>query len=327
MISIGIYGFGSIGKEVAKQAFARGYYITGAVDIKEELMEKNVGELIGQPEIEAPVTDDPTILIDSDIVIHTTTSFLEEVYHQLETLARMGLNIISTTETLSYPWYRYPVIARKLDKIAHEYNVSILGTGINPGFLLDSLPIILTAPLASFKKITAVRSIDALKRRDTFQKKVGLGMDPGDYIEKKRKNELTGHVGYAESLMIIMDVLGVSPTEIREWEDPVIAKEYQVIGEREFKKGTVLGVKGGAEALLNDYKVARIEFHAYAGAPEYEEITIETEEKTVTWKSNGVQGDKGTVAMVLSLIDTVMEAKPGLLTMADIIPFKPFLKI
>ncbi|WP_456327932.1 NAD(P)H-dependent amine dehydrogenase family protein [Archaeoglobus sp.] len=294
-----IYGFGQIGRLLAKACVERGFEIVGAVDINPEI----VGKPLREFGIESDAVIKDSLDFEGDLAYITTGSYLDKVYPQIEECIKAGFNVISTCETLSYPEYRYPELARKIDELAKEYNVTVLGSGVNPGFLLDTLPIVLSAVCVDVKSVRAIRSIDALKRRTQFQKKVGIGLS----VEEFEKANLSGHVGYAESALLIAEALGVDVKEVREGQEPVV------------KEGIVQGVRGFGE--VRGDKHIRIEFHAYANAEEYELIEIEGD-NSVVWKSSGVKGDLGTVAVLVNLAKTVVSHRAGLIKMTDLIPFR-----
>ncbi len=322
-LSIGFYGFGAIGRLALKAALERGYDIAAVVDIDPRIKGKDAGEVAGIEKLGVKVTDDPDALAVADVVIHATGSFLDKVYPQLARVIELGVDVISTCETLAYPWYRYPVLARKLDDKARAYGVTVLGTGVNPGFLLDTLLIVLSSTLPVVEKIKAVRSLDAAKRREPFRRKVGIGMEPNVYKEKLEKGELTGHVGYAESVMLVSEALGIHPTRVVEAQEPVVASKKLESAGVVVEAGRVAGIKGYGAAYVGDREVVRIELHAYVGAEDYEEIVVEGGGYTVKWRSSGTPGDPATVSVVLSLAEAVTEAAPGLLTMLDMVAFRP----
>ncbi len=325
---IGIYGFGAIGKLLARVALDRGYEIVGVVDIDPNIVGKDIGEILGLGEkLGVTVSKDPAALGGAEVVLHATGSYLDKVFPQLVNVIDMGIDIVSTCETLSYPYYRYPVLARKLDELARARAVAVLGTGINPGFLLDTLIITLTAPFNVVKRIKAVRSVDAAKRREPFRKKVGVGEDPKVVEEKLRKGEITGHVGFAESVYLIADAAGIQLTRVEEGQKLVIAESDVESAGIRVAKGMNRGLVGYGAGYIGDKEIIRIEFHAYVAAQEYEEITIEGRDYSITWRSTGTPGDMGTAAVVLSIAEKITEYRPGLLTMADLVPFKPNIKI
>ena len=305
-----IYGFGEIGKLLAKQALKRDIEITGVVDINPSLIGKKLSEF----GLESDAKISNKLEFDADLVFLTTGSWLDSIYEQVEECVAKGFNILSTCETLSYPEYRYPELAKKIDEMAKQNNVSVLGTGINPGFLLDTLLIVLSAPFTEVRKIKAVRSADALQRRKAFQKKVGVGMDVNEVKKLIKEGKISGHVGYAESVMLVCDALKFKPDTIKEGQE-VVAKD-----------DVALGLKGYGAAIKEDNEIVRIEFHAYSNAENYEEIVIEGD-NTIKWRSSGTKGDLGTVSVLINLAEFIVKCKPGLIKMSDVIPFKPVLKL
>jgi len=323
MIHVGIYGFGQIGRIILKQALKRGYGITGVIDIDPRLIGKDAGELAIGEKIDIEVTDDIEDLEGSDVIIHSTGSYLDKVFPQIIDSIMLGSNLLSTCETLSYPWIRYPVLARKIDELARNYGVTVLGAGINPGFLLDYLPTILSVPIPNIKKIYAERNVDPLYRREAFIRKVGVGLTKKSFQQKFSTKEITGHVGYLESALIIMDALGREPKYKKEWHKPVFAEKTIKKKKTTIAKGRVKGMAGGAIAGDDEVQV-EIVFNAYVGVKEGEYIRIEGEDNKVEWRSTGIQGDVGTASVILSLSEKMVEMSPGLLVMSDLLPFIPY---
>ncbi len=296
-----IYGFGQIGRLLAENCIKRGFEIVSAVDVNPEL----IGKTLRDFGIDSDARIERYLKFEGDLAFLTTSSFLDDVFPQIEECVKRGFNVISTCETLAYPEYRYPDIAREIDELAKEYGVTVLGTGINPGFLLDTLPIVLSAPCVEVRRVKAIRSIDALKRRTRFQRKIGIGLS----LDEFEKVNLTGHVGYAESALLISEALGFKADRVEEGQEPVV------------ENGKVLGVRGFGSIFSDGEEVVRVEFHAYAKAKEFEEIVIEGD-NTVIWRSSGTRGDLGTVAVLINLAKAVVEHKPGLIKMTDLIPFR-----
>lgn len=324
---IGIYGFGSIGRLVAREAIKRGWEIAGAIDIDEKILGKDIGKILGmEEEYGVTVTNDVEELLDSDVVVHATSSYLDKVYEQILSVVRLGIDVVSTCETLSYPYYRYPVLARKLNDEALRYGATVIGTGINPGFLLDTLPIVLTTPFNIVEKITAIRSLDASKRRKSFIKKIGIGMDLEEFKKALSQGKLTGHVGYAESVLLIADAAGIHLDKVEEGQEPVITEKEITLRDIRAEPGKVIGIKGYGAGYKEGREIIRIEFHAYLGAEEYEEIAIKGTDYEVKWRSTGTPGDYGTVSVVLNIANIINDLLPGLLLITDILPFKPVFK-
>jgi hypothetical protein len=326
-LNFGVYGFGSIGRLIARVALERGFSLVGVVDIDPRIVGRDAGEVLGLEEkLGVNVSRDVSSLRGSDVVFHATGSYLDRVYRQVLDVVDIGSDVISTCETLAYPYYRYPVLARLLDERARLRNVAILGTGINPGFLLDTLLVTLSSSIPVVKSIRAVRSLDAAKRREPFRKKIGVGESPEVVEAKLRSGELTGHVGYAESVLLVADASGLNLERVVEDQHPVVAEDDVESNDVKVRKGYNKGIIGYGSGYVGGREVIRVEFKAYVGAPEYEEVAIEGLDHIITWRSSGTPGDSGTAAVVVSLAEKIKGYGPGLLTMADLLPFKPFIK-
>ena len=313
-----IYGFGQIGRLIAKSAVKKGFEVVGAVDVNPELVGKRIAEL---NEFDGSKIPSQAVIKDSldfenvDVVFLCTGSFIPDIMPQLRECIESGCNVVSSCETLSYPEFRYPELASEINQLAIENGVTVLGAGINPGFLLDFLPAVLTASSVEVRKIRAVRSADALKRRSSFQKKIGLGMEVQD-VRKKLGKELTGHVGYGESVCLIADALNLTLDDIEEGQEIVVAEDDSIV-----EAGKVLGLTGFGSGFRNGEEVIRVEFRAYAGAEEYEEIVIDSD-NSVVWRSSGTKGDTGTANVMVNLARAVMESEPGLIKVSQLTPFR-----
>ncbi|MEN2999142.1 MAG: dihydrodipicolinate reductase [Acidilobaceae archaeon] len=324
MTSVGIYGLGHIGRLVAKVAIERGYEISGAVDIDPKLIGKDVGEVLGLGErLGVHVTSDPSELAYSDVVIHSTGSYLDKVYDQLVKLIDLEVNVLSTCETLSFPYYRYPTLAKSLEERAIRRDVAVLGSGINPGFLLDALLIVLSAPFDGVRRIHAVRSLDAAKRREPFRRKIGLGLDVEEARRKIESGELSGHVGYAESALLVASAFGASVDSVEEAQEVVVAEQDRESEGIRVERGRVLGMRGYGSVSSGNRELVRVEFIASLGAEEFEEIVIEGSSYSVKWRSTGTPGDMGTASVIVNLAERIGDYGPGLLTMVDLLPFRP----
>jgi 4-hydroxy-tetrahydrodipicolinate reductase len=320
-LRIGIYGFGAIGKLVAKLALDRGHEIVAAIT-RTTSLGKDVGELLGVGPIGVRVSNDVRELSNADIVIHSTGSYLDEVFDQIASVIRMGIDVVSTCETLSYPYYRYPVLAKRLDELARAYGTVVIGTGINPGYIFDTLVAVLAASVPRVTRVRAVRSLDAAKRREPFRKKIGVGEDPKLVEERLAKGEITGHVGYAESVYLIALAGDLNLTKVVEWQGVVPAEETVESAGIRVEKGMNRGISGYGAGYVGDREVIRVEFHAYVGAPEYEEVEVEGREYSVRWRSTGTPGDLGTATVALNVAEKVPYLTPGLHLMTDLLPFK-----
>lgn len=324
-VKVVLYGVGAVGSLIAKSLLEkRGVKIVGAIDVARDKVGKDLGEILGlNKKLGITVSSDVDPVLSKtkpDIAIHATSSYLKDTYPQIASIIKNGVNVISTCEELSYPYYSEPKIAKELDKIAKKHDVTVLGTGINPGFLMDTLVITLTAVCQKIEKIEAVRVMNAATRRLPFQRKIGAGLTVDEFQQKIENGEITGHVGLEQSIAMIADALAWKLDEIRaEAIEPVIAKEPVKSDFIMVDAGKVAGLRQKAKGIMKGEDVIVLDFLAYIGAEEeYDAITI-TGVPTIKQKIQPcVHGDAGTVAIIINSIPKVLKAPAGLLTMKDL---------
>lgn len=326
-IKVVLYGCGVMGRKTAEALLDKeSLEIVGALDIAEDIIGKDLGDLLETPKKTGIMIErDGDALfpkVTADAVILTTTSHLKSVFHQIEQCAKAGLNVISTCEELSFPWKRSPGLAGRIDELAKKQGVTVVGTGINPGFLMDTLPIALTGPCLRVDEIRVTRMMDSSKRRNPFQKKVGIGLTKEAFREQIDKGIITGHVGLLESINMIASGLDWCLDEAVELPpEPVIAEKDIKTPYATVKPGDVIGLSSIAYAKRNGKKVITLEFNANAGVEEeYDEITIEGVPRIHQKIIGGVHGDIGTVAVTINTIPKAVQAPPGLLVMKDLPP-------
>jgi hypothetical protein len=326
-IKVIIYGCGVMGRKMAEALLEKkSFRLVGALDIDPQLVGKDVGEsLPSKKKLGIIIRNDPQALfprIKARAVIHTTSSGLKSVYPQIAQCLAAGLNVISTCEELSYPWKRHPQLSRDLDRLARKHGVTVVGTGINPGYLMDTLPLVLTAPCLKVDSIKVTRMMNSARRRIPFQAKVGTGLTTKEFGQKIEKKVITGHVGLLESINMIAAGLGWTLDEAVEIPPkPVIATKPVRTGLGIVEPGKVIGLVSLAFAKKGGKKVINLEFCANAGVrQEYDEVVIEGLPRIHERILGGVHGDVGTVAMTLNTIPRAVEAPAGLKVMKDLPP-------
>lgn len=320
------YGIGVIGRRLAEHLLTKeGVKIVGAIDINPEIVGKDLGEVLGVGEIGVKISDNvDKVIADTvpDVVCHTTMSYLRQTFDQFEQILKHGVDVVSTCEELGYPYATEEgaKYAEKLDKIAKQYKVTLLGTGINPGFLMDTLPTFLTGPCEEVEAIYITRQMNAATRRIPFQKKIGAGMTRQEFREAIDNGKITGHVGLEQSIQMIGDSLGWELDEIRvDPPEPVIL-DHEVQSEAiKVPKGINAGTKQMAYGVVNGETKITMDFRAYIGAPEeFDSVDIEGVPPIHQKISPCVHGDHGTIAMTTNMIPHVINAEPGLKTMVDL---------
>ena len=235
-----------------------------------------------------------------------------------------GSHVISICEELSFPFQSYPKLSKELDTLAKANELIIVGTGINPGYLMDLLPIVMTAPCQEVHSLKITRVMNSGKRREPFQRKIGTGLTPEVFHKKISDKEITGHVGLIESIQHISSALGFEYDEAEEFspEEIITEKEFVTSYGETVSKGIVRGLRSKAVAKLEDKELILLDFIAYAGDhEEYDEIIIEGKPSIHQKIIGGVHGDLGTSAMVVNLIPLIVNTSPslsGILTMKDL---------
>jgi hypothetical protein len=318
------YGIGAVGGFIAKFLLEKeGVEIVGAVDVAKDKVGKDLGEALDlKQKVGIKISENLESVLQktkADIVIHTTSSFLKDTYPQIASILKHGVNVISTCEELSYPYVSEPKLAEELDALAKKHDATVLGTGINPGFLMDTLVIALTSPCEKIEKIEVTRIMNAGTRRLPFQKKIGAGLAVEEFQQKIEKKQITGHVGLEQSIAMIASALAWKLDKILvQSVEPVIAKKTVESKDIKVNAGKVAGLKQKAKGLMKNREVIALDFQAYIGAEEeYDAITIRGVPNINQKIQPCVHGDTGTVAVVVNAIPKVINAPAGLFTMKD----------
>jgi 4-hydroxy-tetrahydrodipicolinate reductase len=317
------FGLGPIGAAVARQIAGRpGFKIVGAVDPDSSIAGRDVGDAIDLGRrLGVKVHADPVRALKASkphIVVHCTASSLKKAMGDFEAILRAKAAVISTTEELAYPGYTHIRQARQIHALAKKAKVAVVGTGVNPGFAMDALPIALTAVCERVDRIQISRVQDARLRRLPFQQKIGAGLTT-EQFQKKADEGQVRHVGMTESIAMIADALGWTLDRIT---DDVHPKLTNVTISSEFlavDPGYVCGIIQDGIGYRKGQPVIRLHFEAYLGAPEsYDTVDIEGSPRLSMKLTGGIPGDLATASIVVNSIPKVLAAAPGLHTMRDL---------
>ncbi|MBI5649147.1 MAG: dihydrodipicolinate reductase [Chloroflexi bacterium] len=313
------FGLGPIGSGLARVVAARpDFQIVGAVDIDPAKKDQDVGRVIGlDHDLKVKVSDDAARVLkkSADVVLHCTSSSLKLVEPQLAAIIRAKHNIVSTCEELAMPWGQ-GAIAKRIDALAKKFKVSVLGTGINPGFMMDTLPIALTGVCQQVTSVRVNRVVDASKRRKPLQAKIGTGMTVAEFQQKAGKQ--IRHVGLTESVALVARTLRWKLDQIEETIAPVVATQPIKTEFFEVKPGFVTGVEQYGYGIQNGTRVIELHLKMCVDAGEgVDEVWLEGK-PAIHSIIRGVHGDLSTAAVAANSIRRVVAAPPGLVTMADI---------
>ncbi len=318
-------GLGPIGIAVVRQCASRkGFRIVGAVDLDPGKIGKDLAEVA---ELEDPLR----VKVESklgaaikagkpDVVVLCTSSSLAEVADQIADVLKYKLPIVSTTEELAYPWFSHRRLAKKIDALARKARVAVLGTGVNPGFTMDALPITLTGVCERVDSIRVERIQDASVRRLPFQQKIGAGLTQEAFAEKVQDGSVR-HVGLTESVAMIADALGWKLVSITDVIGPKVATKATRSQFLAVQKGQVAGIVQTGTGYDKDGE-ARITLHmeAYLGAPEpYDAVIVKGSPDLHMKIDGGVHGDIATASITVNSIPKVLKAPAGLQTMRSMV--------
>jgi 4-hydroxy-tetrahydrodipicolinate reductase len=254
---------------------------------------------------------------EADVALHTTSSYFDLFKPQIIELLEAGLDIVSTAEELSFPWLAHPEEAAEIDAAAKKAGKTVLGTGVNPGFIMDALPLGLTAICQRVDHIEVTRVINASTRRGPFQAKIGSGMTVRDFEARMAAGRM-GHVGLPESVGMIFHTLGRELSRYESGVEPVVADRPIKTEYFEVQPGYVHGLRQVAHGYAPEGEFVRLTFVAALEVEEEGDTVKITGLPNLEVKLTGTNGDIATVAIAVNGIRRVVEASPGLITMRDL---------
>jgi len=316
------YGLGPIGCAVARHVVERpGVSLVGGVDIDPAKVGKDVGGVIdlgralGIPVMR--VLMDVLGQTEADIVLHTTSSSFRLFKPQLVEILEAGLDVVSTAEELSFPWLAHPEEASEIDALAKRVGKTVLGTGVNPGFIMDALPLSLTSICRQVDHIDVTRIIDASTRRGPFQAKIGSGTTVEDFEARMAAGKM-GHVGLPESTGMIFDTMGKELVDVESNVEPIVAEDVVETDHVRVEPGQVKGLRQVALGYAEEGEFVRLTFVAALDAEDEGDTVKITGDPNLEIKLHGTNGDVATVAIVVNAIPQVLASAPGLVTMRDV---------
>jgi len=321
-IPVVLLGLGEIGQAIARAALVRPELrIAAAVDPDPSRAGRSLGEVLGEPAPEVSVARslrDVAAEAKGGVVLMATRSRLEEVLPDLEQAVRAGLHVVSTCEELAWPWLNHADAAAALDRLCHERNVAVLGTGVNPGFVLDRLPAVLAQVTGPVRHVRGVRVVDVSPRRAALRRKVGVGLDERAFHDGAERGEI-GHVGLAESAALVAEgCIGLDEYEVDEDILPLLAEE-DVSAPVALRAGQVAGLRHEARVFAEDGReVVRLELTLAVGADDpRDEIALDAEPPVRLLVPGGIPGDLATVHAAVNAVSAIVELR-GIVSVLDL---------
>jgi 4-hydroxy-tetrahydrodipicolinate reductase len=322
-IQLAQFGLGPIGLEALKLAASKPWaQIVGGVDIDPAKVGKSLGELTGLAALDGAKIyaslEDLARVAKPDVVLHSTVSRMTAAYPQLADLARAGVSVVSSCEELLFPQLKEPQLAAQLDEVARQHGSRIVGTGVNPGYVMDLLAVCLTGVCRSVERIEVDRVVNASLRRLPLQKKIGSGLDPDEFRRLFREGKM-GHVGLVESLALVAHCLDWKIGDIAETCEPMIAPKDIATEFLKVPRGLTCGIHHRAEAASPDGKSIVLDLQMYLDAEDpRDEVRVVGDPPINAVLHGGVHGDRATVAALVNTAARILDAAPGLRLMTDL---------
>ncbi len=298
------YGLGPIGIGIAELALRHGHHLVAAVDIDPAKAGRPAAALISGAPANVVVAADAAAILNAgaDIVLHSTQSRLSQVLPQILLLVDAGLPVISTCEELAFPWHHHPQEAATLDALARSRGAAVVGLGVNPGFVMDLLPVMLTTLCTDVRRITVERVVDVGVRRVPLQQKVGVGLSVDSFHRGVAEGRI-GHIGLPQSAAMVAHALGWTLDRIEESIEPIVDTCQLVRGLHQVCQGS----RDHSPVITLDLTMA-----AGADRPR-DTISIDGTSSLRVSIAGGIHGDQATYAIVVNAIPLVLAAPAGLL--------------
>jgi len=322
-IKVAQFGLGPIGIETLKLAATKPWAeVVGAIDIDPAKVGRALAELTGTPMSPTakvyPSLDELLKQGRPDVIFHTAVSKIKAAVGQVEPIVRAGISVVSSCEELLYPALREPQLAKALDALCKEHGARVLGTGVNPGFVMDVIPVCLTGVCRSVREIHVQRVVNATTRRGPLQQKIGSGLAPAEF-ERRFSEGKAGHAGLQDSAALIAHCLGWIFSEVTETCRAMIADHDIHTPHVAVKSGQCCGLHQRAEASIDGRVCLTLDLKMYLDAPDPRDACQIVGEPGLDLVLNGgVAGDLATVASLVNAAPRILKAPPGLLLMTDI---------
>jgi hypothetical protein len=320
-VKIAQLGLGPIGIECLKLASSMPWArVVGAVDIDPAKVGSDLGALTGEKRLRGTrvVLGVEQLTNKPDLIFHTAVSRFRVAYAQLEALARQGIHVVSSCEELVFPTLREPKLAARLDGICRSSGARIVGTGVNPGFVMDVLPLCLASVSHQVRAIHVQRVVNASTRRKPLQRKIGSGLAPAEFRRLLRAGK-AGHAGLQESFALIAHALGWKARKIVETGEPIVARKDIRTKYFFVRKGQTCGLHQHAEARIDGKLRLSLDLKMYLEAEDpHDSIQIDGNPPLNVVIKGGVAGDQATVAALVNTAPRLLQASPGLRLLTEL---------
>jgi 4-hydroxy-tetrahydrodipicolinate reductase len=328
-VKVAVWGFGAMGRGIVEMILKKkGIEIIGVCDINPAIVGKDIHEVLGveRKGAEVFIKDDIKEIVKAgncDIALLATDSFTKNAFDKIKYCLEQKVNVISTAEEFAYPQQQSPELTKQLDKIAKANGVTALGTGINPGFVLDYLILALTGTCETVDHIKAARVNDLSPFGHAVMEEQGVGITQDEFKRRIAEDSLAGHVGFPESIAMVAAGLGVKLEKVTQTQDPIVSNVARETKYAKVEPGNLAGIRqqgfgyvDGKVYIEMDHPQQILPHLENQGTGDYiwikgvPDISMEIKPE--------IPGGIGTISMVVNMIPQTINAAPGVVTMLDL---------
>ena len=322
-LKVAIVGLGPVGQSVARAVLQTpSLKIVAATDPAPLHSGRDLGTVLSLPrKLKVKVEGEPARFfkkIRADVAFVCTSSLLKDVKGPIAALLSRRVNVLTTCEELAWPVPARAAAFRELDRLAKRKKVSVLATGVNPGFAMDSLALALTAPCVRVRRVSVTRVVDAAARKLPLQRRVGAGLNLGQFRRAVTEGTVR-HVGLVESAQMIADALGWKLERVDETIEPAIAPRDLDTEYLRIPAGAAAGIRQAVRAYRGGELAVSLDLQVYVGAESpRDHVLVDGDPPVDATIAGGVNGEVAAAAVLLNSLPRLLAAPAGLLTVKDI---------
>jgi 4-hydroxy-tetrahydrodipicolinate reductase len=330
-VRVGVCGLGSIGKKVAELLldFRSGVQVVGAAALEEDAIGRPLAEVVGAGGGPGPTVVgslEQLLVAEPELVVYATGSFIEDVVDDVVACARAGADLVSPCEELAFPFDRFEDAARKIDAAAKESGTTVLGTGVNPGFIFDQLVVAATGVCWDVTAIRGRRVVDVTGFGENIHLRLGIGYTREEFADGHADGSIAGHVGFPESIQMVCERLGlVLDRPVEEKFEPMVADTPAPARYGEVPAGKTEGFVQRATGYVGGEPRVQFELVLHlrpeaAGYAPADTVEVDGTHPVRLTLDPGMDAVLATSAELVNNLPAVRAAPPGLKSVKDLPP-------
>ena len=326
---VGICGLGSIGRAAAQLLLdhRQGVEVVAAATKEAAAIGKPLGEFVGSADGSGPlIVGDLRAVIEAqpETILFATGSFLTETEDDVVAIAESGINVVSPCEELAFPFNRFPESAARIDAAARASGSTVLGTGVNPGFIFDGLLSTATGVCWDIDSIRGRRIVDVVGFGENIHLRLGIGYTLEEFEKGHADGTIAGHVGFPESIEMVCERLGlVLDGPVEERFEPMVAETPAPTRYGEVPVGKTEGFVQRATGTAEGKPIVQFELILHlrpqsAGMEPADSFEIDGIHPVRLTLSPGMDAIPATSAILVNSLPVVAMAGAGLKSVKDL---------